>query len=174
MARVPILEKEEITGDLKETFAKMESRGTKILNIFKVMAHCPEVGRDFLKLGNSILLKGRLDPRLRELAILRVGHLAEAVYEWTQHAALASRIGVPQAQIDALPQWHNSDMFDEKEKAVLQYVDEVAENIRVSQETFQELKHFFTDEQVVELSVVIGYYGAVCRVLEALEIELES
>lgn len=173
MARVPILEKDQIKGDLKETFAKMSSRGTPVLNIFKVMAHCPEVGRDFLKLGNSLLLKGRVDPCLRELAILRVGHLAGAVYEWTQHAVLARRVGVPQEQIDALPDWQSSEKFDEKEKAVLQYVDEVAENIRVSQEKFQKIKHYFTDEQVVELTVVIGYYGAVCRVLEALEIELE-
>ncbi len=173
MARVPILEKDQVVGDLLTTFGKMEARGQRVLNIFKVMANCPVVGRDFLKLGNSLLTKGSLNPRLRELAILRVGNLAGANYEWTQHVAVARRVGVPDAQIEALPDWPSSDRFDENERAVLQYTDEVAEKIRVSEDTFQRIKAFLSDEQIVELTTVIGYYGAVSRILEALQIELE-
>ncbi|MCF8111161.1 MAG: carboxymuconolactone decarboxylase family protein [Desulfobacteraceae bacterium] len=169
-----MLEKHQISGDLLNTFEKMEARGRRVLNIFKVMANCPKVGLDFLKLGNSILTKGCVDPCLRELAILRVGDLAKAGYEWTQHVAVAKRVGVPDAQIEALPHWQTSDRFNETERAVLQYTDEVAEKIRVSDETFQAIKKFFTDEQIVELTTAIGYYGAVSRILEALQVELED
>lgn len=174
MARVPILEKAQITGELRTTFEKMEARGNRVLNIFKVMAHCPDVGRDFLKLGNSLLFRGKLDSKLRELAILRVGHLAQAHYEWTQHVAVAKRVGVPEAQINALPQWPDSNQFDAAEQAILQYTDEVAQNIRVSDKTFQKIKALLTDEQIVELTTVIGYYGMVSRILEALQVELEG
>lgn len=174
MARVPILEKTQIKGELLTTFEKMEARGNRVLNIFKVMAHCPNVGRDFLKLGNSLLFKGKLDSKWRELAILRVGHLAQAHYEWTQHVAVAKRVGVPEAQIDALPHWRESDQFNATEQAILQYTDEVAENIRVSDEAFQKIKAVLTDEQIVELTTVIGYYGMVSRILEALQVELET
>ena len=173
MARVPILEKSQINGDLRTIFDKMETRGNRVLNIFKVMAHCPDVGRDLLKLGNSLLLKGKLDSKLRELAILRVGHLAKAHYEWTQHVAVAKRVGVPEVQISALPEWRDSEQFNALEQTILQYTDEVAENIRVSEETFQKLKALLTDEQIVELTTVIGYYGMVSRILEALQVELE-
>lgn len=174
MARVPILEKTQIDGELRTTFEKMETRGNRVLNIFKVMAHCPDVGRDFLKLGNSLLFRGKLDSRLRELAILRVGHLAQANYEWTQHVAVAKRVGVPETQINAVPQWQDSDQFTAAEQAILQYTDEVADNIRVSDETFQKIKALLTEEQIVELTTVIGYYGMVSRILEALQVELEG
>jgi uncharacterized peroxidase-related enzyme len=173
MARVSIPTKEQVSEELRARFEKMEARGGRVLNIFKVMAHCPDVGRDFLKLGNSLLMKGRLDPKLRELAILRVGHLAQAHYEWTQHVAVARRVGVPAAQIEALPRWRASAQFNDQERAVLQYTDEVAEQIRVSEATFKEVKAFLTEEQIVELTTAIGYYGMVSRILEALQIELE-
>lgn len=173
MARVPILEKDQVQGDLLTTFEKMEARGQRVLNIFKVMANCPVVGRDFLRLGNALLTRGSLDSRLRELAILRVGHLAGARYEWTQHVAVARRVGVPDTQIEALPDWPSSDRFTDNERAVLQYTDEVAENIRVSDDTFGRIKSFLSDEQIVELTTAIGFYGAVSRILEALQVELE-
>lgn len=174
MARVSIPEKEQISDELRATFEKMEAGGGRILNIFKTMAHCPKIGRDFLRLGTSLLLKGRLDARLRELAILRVGHLAKSHYEWTQHVAVALLLGVPEAQIQALPAWQDSNQFDDNERAVLQYTDEVAEQIRVSEETFQNVKSFLTEEQIVELTTAIGYYGMVSRILEALQVELEE
>lgn len=174
MARVSIPEKEQVSDELRATFEKTAARGGRVLNIFKVMAHCPDVGSDFLRLGNSLLRKGRLDPRPRELAILRVGRLAWAHYEWTQHVAVARRVGVPDCQIEALPAWRDSDRFNDHERAVLQYTDEVAEQIRVGDATFQSVKGFLSEEQIVELTTVIGYYGMVSRILAALQVELEE
>jgi alkylhydroperoxidase family enzyme len=174
MARVAILNKEQTSPELQELFQKMEARGGKILNLFKVMANSPEVGRAFLKLGNTILTKSSLNARLRELAILRVGDLAKAGYEFTQHVPIARRVGVTAAQIEALPAWKGSSLFNDQERAVLQYTDEMAEKIRVTDETFAKVKAFLSDQQLVELSTTIGYYGMVSRILETLQVELEE
>ncbi len=175
MARVTILEKQQTSPELQELFQKMEARGGRILNLFKVMANSPEVGRAFLKLGNTILMKSSLDPRLREIAILRVGALAQATYEWTQHVPIARRVGVTQPQIDALADWRSSlDRFNDQERAVLAYTDAVAEQIRVPGEIFGAVRAFLNDPQIVELTTTIGYYGMVSRILEALQIELET
>ncbi len=175
MARVSILEKTQTSPELQELFQKMEERGGKILNLFKVMANSPEVGRAFLKLGNTILMKSSLNPRLRELAILRVGTLAKASYEWTQHVPIALRVGVTQPQIDALPDWKKApDRFNDQERAVLAYTDAVAEQIRVPDDIFGAVRAFLSDQQIVELTTTIGYYGMVSRILEALRIELEN
>lgn len=174
MTRVAILKKQQMHIDLQSLFEKMEARGTRVLNIFKVLAHCPDVGLDTLRLGNSILRKGKVDPRLRELAILRVGDLLEADYEWTQHVGVALRVGVPQAQIDALHDWPSSQLFNEQERAVLKYTDETTQNIRVSNDTFQAVRAFLSEEQTVELTVAIGYYGMISRILESLQVELEE
>jgi len=174
MARVAILEKKQTSPEFQELFQKMEERGGKVLNLFKVMANSPEVGRAFLKLGNAILMKSSLDRPLRELAILRVGDLAKAGYEFTQHVPIARRVGVTAEQIEALPQWKQSSHFNDQERAVLQFTDEMAEQIRVTDETFARVKAFLSDQEIVELTTTIGYYGMVSRILETLQVELEK
>jgi len=174
MARVGLLNKEKAAPEIREMFRKMEENGFRVLNVYRAMAHCPQIGLYFLRLGNSILFKGTVPPSLRELAILRVGYINQANYEWTHHVPIALRVGVGKAQIDALHDWENSGVFNGQERAVLQYTDEVTRNIRVKDDTFAALRSFLTEEGIVELTTTIGYYGMVCRILEALQIELES
>lgn len=174
MARVSFPDQKNISPELNEIFARVTKSGGRVLNLFKVMAHCPQIGRRFLQLGNAILFKGVLPPDLRELAILRVGLINKAKYEWTQHVPIALRAGVRQAQIDVLPDWEKSTEFSDIEKAVLAYTDEETLNIRVPEDTFKNIRKHFSEEAVVELTTTIAYYGMVCRVLETLQIELEK
>ncbi len=174
MARVKLLKTEETPAEIRERFRKMEESGGRVLNIFRAVAHSPQVGRNFLRLGNAILFKGTVPAPLRELAILRVGNIYQAKYEWTQHVAIARRVGVTKQQIEALPAWENSAAFNAQERAVLQYTDELTRNIRVKEDTFAGLKSFLNEEGIVELTIAIGYYGMVCRLLEGLEVELEA
>jgi alkylhydroperoxidase family enzyme len=173
MARVSLLGKDQVSSEFQKRFQKMEEGGRPILNLFKVMAHSPQVGYRFLELGTAILLKGVVPPNLRELTILRVGQLNQASYEWTQHVPIALRVGVREAQINALMHWENSPEFNEREKAILRYCDEETRNVRVKDETFAAVRAILTEEGIVELTTTIGYYAMVCRILEALQVELE-
>jgi 4-carboxymuconolactone decarboxylase len=174
MARVKLLQKEEVGPMVKEIYQKVEYSGNEVLNLLKALAHSPKICRDWRRLGITLLLKGELSPELRELAILRVGNLAQANYEYTKHVPLALQAGVNQRQIDALSKWKNSTVFDDQERAVLEYTDEMTQNIRVSDETFSKIQDFLSDREIVELTVTIAYYGMVCRTLEALQVELEQ
>jgi len=173
MSRISLLNQDAVLPEFQETFQQITQRGGRVLNLFKTMAHSPQVGLQFLRLGNALLFKGVVPPPLRELAILRVGHLNGAIYEWTQHVSIALRVGVRQAQIDALPDWERSNEFKETEKAILRYTDEETLKIRVSDETFSAVRDALGEEGVVELTTLIGYYGMVCRILETLQVELE-
>jgi alkylhydroperoxidase family enzyme len=174
MARISFLGKGQAAPQMRERFQKMEDHGFRIVNLYKVMAHCPEVGLNFLRLGNAILFKGTIPPNLRELAILRVGNIYRAKYEFTQHIPIALRTGLRQEQIDDLPNWESSGKFSQQERAVMRYTDEVTKNIRVKDDTFAAVRSFLSEEGIVELTTAIGYYGMVCRILEALQVELES
>jgi hypothetical protein len=57
MARISIMDQESVAPELRKSFQKMAEQGRRVLNIFKTMAHCPEVGYYFLRLGNAILFK---------------------------------------------------------------------------------------------------------------------
>lgn len=174
MARISYPDEESVSVDFKNLYQRNKEKGYKILNIHKAMSHSPEVGLQLLRLGNAILLKSVVPKKLRELAILRVGNLCSANYEWTQHLPIALLVGVRQVQINALPHWRNSSEFDENEKAVLQYTDEVTLNVRVKDDTFAAVRSFLSEEAIVELTAAVSYYGMICRILETLQIELEK
>lgn len=96
MARVSLVEKNQAHPMVKELYQKNETQSGHILNLWKVMGHCPYIGLNFQRLGNSLLKGEELSPRLRELAILRVGNLAQSDYEFKQHTAIALQCGVGQ------------------------------------------------------------------------------
>ncbi len=173
MARVKLVEKEQADPVIKEMFQKLEDGKFPIINLFKAVGNSPKVGRNFIRLGNVILNAEILDPKLRELAILRVGNLLQSEYEFTKHVVIGKGAGVTMDQINDLSNWASSKKFTDIERAVLQYTDEVTLKVKVSDDTFANLKRFFDDAQIVKLTMTIGYYGMVSRVLVALEIELE-
>ena len=173
MSRISFVEKEWAHPIVKELYQKLESQRGQIGNLFKVMGHCPYIGLNFQRLGNSILRGEELPAKLRELAILHVGNLARANYEFAKHTRRALQAGVSQKQIDNLSYWANSKEFNDQERAVLHYTDEVSLNIEVKDNTFAQLKSYLSEHAIVELTTTIGYYGMVCRILVALQIELE-
>lgn len=174
MSRLSYPDEKSVSVEFQDMYRRIDEKGGKVLNLFRIMSHSPEVGRQFLQLGNAILFKGVVPKALRELAILRVGNLYSANYEWTQHVPIALRVGVKQSQVDALPGWQNSPEFNDQEKAVLRYTDEVTLNIRATEEAFAAVRSFLNEEAIVELTTAIGYYGMVCRILETLQVELEQ
>src|SRR3954462_3064254 len=72
------------------------------LNIFRTLAHAETAFRPFLRFGGSVLTRMKLDPLVREFAILVVAREAEAEYEWIQHVAIAKQVGATDEQIAAL------------------------------------------------------------------------
>ena len=173
MPRVSLVEKEQAHPVVKELYQKNEEQGWPILNLFKIMGHCPHVGLNFQRLGNSILRGDGLSPKLREIAVLRVGELAKSEYELTKHAVIGQDAGLSRKQIDDISNWASSSEFSEEERAVLAYTDEVVQNVSVKDDTFARLKGFLNEDEIVELTAAIGYYGMVCRILVALQVELE-
>ncbi len=174
MARVSFVEKEQAHPFIKELYQRREDQNAQVLNLLKVMAHCPWIGRNFMRLGNSILKGEELPVKLRELAILRVGKLLQAEYEFTHHVPLALQAGVNQEQIDQLSNWASARVFNREEQAVLRYAEELTKNVRVSDDTFKELRNLFSERCIIELTTAIGYYNMACRILVGLQIELEN
>ena len=169
MARIPYPNPEDLPEKIRVAAEKLPP-----LNIMKMFLNAPTNAIPLLAFGQSILTKQELDAHLRELAILRVAHLTGANYEWTQHVPLAKETGVTDAQVEALPQGADSDAFNELEKRVIRFTDEVTQDVKASAETFAALEKDLGPRQMVELALAIGFYGMVARVMESFEVELES
>jgi len=174
MARVSFVEKDQAHPRVLESYQTAEDRGQRVLNLWKVLAHCPFIGMNLQRAGRSILRGEELPADLRELALIRVGLLSGAEYEVKSHIPYAQEAGVSQKKIDALPDWAASSEFDKKERAVLAYADEMWQDITVKDETFARLKSHFNEHEIVELTIGIGYYTGLCRLLVALRVERET
>jgi alkylhydroperoxidase family enzyme len=139
-----------------------------------MLAHSPPVAAGFAKLGGAILQDGTLDARLREAAIVHVGHLAGAEYEVEKHEVIGRAMGLSDVELDALRVGADRAPLDDTCRAVLDLSDELFQGVRATDAALAAVREHLDDRQVVELVVTIGFYGLVCRVLETLGVDRET
>ncbi|HZP44071.1 MAG TPA: carboxymuconolactone decarboxylase family protein [Candidatus Binataceae bacterium] len=134
---------------------------------------------DLLKLGADMLFAllkpGRkLEPRFRELAILRTAIVGDCRFELSQHMKVARAVGIAPAKLEAIKGWTTSDLFDPAERAVMAAADELVGRNLVEDATFAALKKAFTDEQIVEIFYVISTYRMHGMLVRALHLEYDA
>jgi len=171
MPRIPYYEVENATGKHAEFLGKLKPH----INIYRMLANSEAGLKGFVRMGNALLYRCELDPVLRELAILRVGRLSRAAYEVFQHERIAREVGVGDDKIAALRDATiEAAVFNDHEKAVLRYTDDVVRNVKASDKHLKAVQAFLSPGAVVELTLTIGYYMMVCRFLETSGVEGEE
>ena len=168
MARVPLLEREDLAPEHRDLLDRP-------ISLNKVLANSPEGARHFSALGGWIRWKCALDPRLRELAILQVGAVAGAAYEWSHHVRIGMDFGLGDGDIRAVLRETRGEPggLEPLETAVLKGAREMAVDGAMSPETFSGLKADLGDARAVDLVLVIAFYCGVVRLLETLEVDVE-
>ena len=145
------------------------------LNVRKALANSTGAGPAHSALAMAIRHKCRLDPRLRELAILQVGYTARCIYEWAHHCEIAPKFGVSEDDIRAIADDSagKATKLDALTRAVLRAAREMTKDCVLSDATFAALKERLDDEEIVDLVIAIGIYNSTVRVLEGLKVDLE-
>jgi alkylhydroperoxidase family enzyme len=169
MARIPYFDPANADDKLKETISKLPG-----LNIFRMMAHSDGLLAKFTGLGNHILGRAKLDAILREIAIIRVGVLSKASYEVHQHERIGRQIGMSDDLIKALHEGPDAAAFDDLQRLVMRYTDDVVLNVRASDATFDPLAKHLSHKEMQELTLTIGYYMMVSRFLETFDVDIEE
>jgi len=119
--------------------------------------------------------KRTIDPVLRELGMMRAGYARESQFVFSQHCKAARALGVPEAQIRAIPAWQTSDAFSPLERAVLAYTDcLVLQGGRVPDDTFAALRAGLSEEQVLELTYITCTYDLHATMSRALRLEYDD
>jgi alkylhydroperoxidase family enzyme len=169
MARVPYLEPSDLAPEDQDLL-------NRPISLFKALVNSPKAARAFHGLGDYIRYGSKLDMRLRELAILQVGWLARAPYEWSHHVKLGLDFGVSAADIQALidDTAGKPTSLDALTRLVLQAAREMTTGGEMEAATFTALQQALGNEQVVDLTITIAFYNAVVRVLATLQIDVED
>ncbi len=170
MARIPYPDLATLHPRARAALEALQPR----LNIFRILTHAERNFRPLIELGGTILGRQELPGRERELAILLVAALSQARYEWIQHVPIARAVGVRDDEIGALEALRFDDpVFGVSERAILTFTREVVERTRPSDEALAALRAHYPDRQVVELTIAIGFYMMMARVMEVTGIEID-
>jgi alkylhydroperoxidase family enzyme len=172
MARVKYLQRGDSSN--QAIFDRLErERKLPTANIFLALTQTPELLDGFLTYANA-LRNSALSPRLRELAILTVGHLAKSTYEIAHHQSHGLKAGLTQAQLDAVPGFETSPLYSAEEKAVMAFAKESTLKVDVGNETWSKAAAFLREPELIALVLVVAWYNSGVRIMAGLDIELED
>lgn len=137
--------------------------------VLELFAHHVPLSETFLAFTDLMASdQSKLEPRIRELAILRVAWRTKSGYEWAQHHRIGGDEGLTDAQLEAVRDGPSSAVWSAPERAVVAAADEMIDDFAVSNETWSALAASFEPAPLFELLFVIGGYLCLATVLNSI------
>jgi alkylhydroperoxidase family enzyme len=145
--------------------------GTNPPRIFTTLSRHRRLFRRWLRFAGALMPGGKLPRRDTELLILRVAHLCGSEYEWLHHERLGARAGLGKDEIARVRDGADADGWSERERLLLTAADELHGDRRVSDATWAGLRPLLSDEQLIELCMLVGHYEMLAMTLNSLGVQ---
>lgn len=176
--RIQPLAPDEMGGDLETLISEVQDsvgayKPPVIHEYFRTIAKHQDIFRCQMRMG-AMLFTGQLAPRDRELAVLRIGWLLGAPYEWGEHVVIAKRYGVSADEVERVTQGSAAPGWSAHEAAILAGVEELLSRQSLSDETWATLAESWDEAQLIEFPTMVGQYVATAMVQNALRIRLSE
>ena len=171
--RVAPQEAEEWSEQAKDVLKPFAAQGP-VLNIFKTLAHHPDLMRRWLVFANHVLGKSTLAPRERELVILRIGYLCRAGYEWGQHVLIARNAGMTDDEIRSAKTGPDTPGLSDLDRLLLKATDELHEDAHVADATWEGLSRHLTTQQLMDVVFTVGQYNLVSMALNSFGVQADE
>jgi 4-carboxymuconolactone decarboxylase len=143
------------------------------LNVFRALLQNPAVTGAQSRLGGALMGSKTLNPRLRELIILRTGWRTGSEYEFCQHVGISRQLKMSDEEILGVRDPANCKAYDDVDRAVIALADELHDNAEVSAATWSVLEKFFSSAELVELIMVSGFWRMMAGFLKTAKIPLD-
>ncbi|AKB77400.1 hypothetical protein MSHOH_0917 [Methanosarcina horonobensis HB-1 = JCM 15518] len=163
--RIPPVDMESMTESQRAL------AGIGASNVIRTLVRHEDLFTSWGPLGEMLLVRGRLSPRDRELAILRVALRTECEYEWANHTLGALGTGATEAEIEALS--NESASWSDADAALFRAVDELCSDDCVSDDTWAALKATRDDMEIIEILFVVGFYRMMAGFLNSAGVQPE-
>lgn len=150
-------------------FRLVESDGS-LTGPFNPMVVAPGVGAALSRVGEAIRYETDFTMRVREIAILVGAAHARSNYEWYAHERVGRNAGLTEAELEAIKTGAPLELEDPVESTVLDFARQATSSGRVDDATYDRAVEHFGHRGVVELTVLLGYYGALALLMSVNEI----
>jgi 4-carboxymuconolactone decarboxylase len=144
------------------------------LNLFRTLVRHPALLKRTNVLAGLFMTKNLVPPRDREIVILRVAIRSGCEYEYRQHAEMAITCGLTADDISALHDAEPVHNWSPSEWALIQLTDSLVEGFEVSDEIWSELAARFSEQQLMELTMLVGFYRMLAGVMNSLGIPVDE
>jgi alkylhydroperoxidase family enzyme len=148
--------------------------GKPPLRLFTTLARDPRLFGKFFSAG--LLERGHLTLRQREIVIDRTTALCRSEYEWGVHIAIfGARVGFTPQQVESLARRGSADAcWSPQDRVLLQFCDALHRDCSLDDAIWQQLRADFSEEAMLELLMLAGYYRTVSYLTNALRLPLEE
>jgi uncharacterized peroxidase-related enzyme len=172
MARISYVEKEQVAPEVQPLFERFAKALGRVPNFFKAMAHAPGFLQKFTEFDGATR-STKVDRKLRELAYLKASQVNQCEYCFKAHSGLGLRAGLTAEQIEQLPHYKSSAAYDDLQKLVIEYAEELTKNVRVPEALLDQLKARLSEQELVELNLTVGIAQITNRFNESFKIDLD-
>jgi alkylhydroperoxidase family enzyme len=144
------------------------------LNAFRVMLHNSRAAGAVAELLRTLMFHNIVNARTRELVILRNGWRTRSEYEFCQHVRVARDLKMSDEEILGVRDPDRCRAYGETDRAVIRMADELLDNSEVSPATWSILQKAFSNEELVELLLVAGFWRMIAGYLKTAQVPLDA
>ena len=177
MPRVPAVRREELPADDQAVYdAIAATRGPEFTRQgpFGVLLHSPELAGRAAHLGSYVRYEGPMPARHRHLLAMIVAREQDCQYEFTAHAVLARKNGIPAEAVEALGRGDAPEGLPAVEARLVAFVRQLVIDHRVDDATFAALEGAIGRKGLADVVGATGYFAFAAHVLNAFEVEVRE
>jgi 4-carboxymuconolactone decarboxylase len=145
----------------------------RVPNVLTTLMRHPALAGPFLAYNAVLLNTPSLEPRLRELVVLRVAWRTRSNYEWVQHVRMASSLAITTTEIDAVADGADADVWSPLEADALAATDQLLDHHRIDDDTWARLAEHLDERQLMEVTFVVGTYTCLAMAFNSFGLELD-
>ncbi len=144
------------------------------LNVHGLMANHPDLLNAWWDYRNHSVRGGALEPRERELVILRVAVHMRSWYEWAAHVDRGLAAGLSEEEIERVRKGPGATEWNERDAILLEAVDELVFERKISASTLRILSEYLDPRQVLDVVAIHGTYITLACMINTWGLELDE
>ena len=176
MARIPAAKREKLDVDGQAAWDAIEAGRHVVQGPWLGLLHSPEFTRRVAYLGTYVRWECGLPNRWRHLVTMVTARSLDCQYEFTVHADLAAKEGIPRPAVEAIDRGELPDpgLLEGVEPDLVVFAHQLINDHRVDDTTFSRVQAALGLRQLADLIGTIGYFSMIAHALNAFDVEVRA